>query len=154
MTSFTPKKVDKRGNATIAAEGGLALTVMNEDKKIIKYENHSPDTQPESDTKSPIMDEMPSEERIASLNDAVALLTNDADPDSLQLLQNILDVAHIVKKTNKSNPAASSSRPSTEAAPPADDKMGDAAVDPGTVIEEKYRVDLEESDESEHGYAY
>ena len=153
LHSFTPK-VDKRGNATIAAEGGLALIVMSEDKKIIKYENHSPDMQPESDTKSPIMDEMAVDERIASLNDAVAILTKDADPDSQLMLQNILDVAHIVKKTNKSNLAASSSRPPTEAAPPADDKMGDAAVDPGTEIEEKNRVDLEDSDESEHDFAY
>jgi hypothetical protein len=174
LHSFTPE-VDKRGNPTITAEGGLPLSVggpalaladgdadederpslgykINEDKNIIKYEGHSPDTQPESDTKSPTMDEMDVDERIASLNDAVATLAKETDPDSQKILQNILDFAHSVKKTNKLNPAASSSRPSTKAAPPAVAKA-ENKIAGQTEIEEKNRVDLEESDESEHDNA-
>ena len=98
------------------------------------------------------MDEMDVDERIASLNDAVAILTKDADPDSQKMLQNILDVAHFVKKTNKSNLAASSSRPPTETAPPADVKMENAATDPK--VAGQTDVDLEESDESEPDFAY
>ena len=89
------KAKDKRGNFIIAAEGGLALTVltdghahapadederpslgykMNEDKKTIKHEteksnpveNRSPDTQPESDKN----DEMPVEQRLPDCWDA------------------------------------------------------------------------------------
>ena len=163
MHSFTPE-VDKKGNPTITAEGGLPLSVApadederpslgyatKEDKKAIQYEGNSPDKQPESDTKSPNMDEMEVDEQVASLNDAVATLAKDADPDSQKMLQSILDVAHIVKKTNKSNLAASSSRSSTEAAPPADAKT-ENKIAGQTEIEEKNIVDLEESDEDEHG---
>ena len=99
------------------------------------------------------MDEMEVDEHIASLNDAVATLAKETDPDSQKILQNILDLAHSVKKTNKSNLAASSSRSSTEAAPPADVKI-ENKIAGQTEIEEKNRVDLEESDESEHDSAY
>ena len=172
LHSFTPE-VDKRGNPTITAEGGLPLSVggpalaladgdadederpslgyaIKEDKKAIKYEGHSPDKQPESDTKSPNMNEMEVDEQVASLNDAVATLAKETDSDSKKILQNILDLAHSVKKTNKLNPAASSSRPSTEAAPPADAKA-ENKIAGQTEVEEKYKVDLDTSDESEHG---
>ncbi len=154
-----------KGNPTITAEGGLPLSVApadederpslgyatKEDKKAIQYEGNSPDKQPESDTKSPNMDEMEVDEQVASLNDAVATLAKETDSDSKKILQNILDLAHSVKKTNKPNPAASSSRPSTEAAPPADAKTENKIADQ-TEIEEKDRVDLEPSDdEDEHG---
>ena len=96
------------------------------------------------------MDEMEVDEQVASLNDAVATLAKETDSDSKKILQNILDLAHSVKKTNKPNLAASSSRSSTEAAPPADAKT-ENKIAGQTEIEEKYKVDLDTSDESEHG---
>ena len=154
----------KKGNPTIIAEGGLPLTVVpadeddrsslgyvtREDKQVIQHEGISPDKQPESDTKSPNMDEMEVDEQVASLNDAVATLTKDTDPDSKTLLQTILDYAHTVKKTNKLNPAASSSRPSTKAAPPAVAKA-ENKIAGQTKVKEKYKVDIDTSDESDHG---
>ena len=130
--------------------------VTREDKKIVTYEDKKittckdnlPNTQTESDTKSPNLDEMDIEERLTSPNDAVTFLAKDTDPESLMMLQNMLDVANIMKNA-KPNPATSSSRSSTEAALHADVKMGDAAANLPTKIEGETPVDLEESEDLE-----
>jgi hypothetical protein len=166
-------KVDKRGNYTVAAEGGLPLTrftndhvhvpdederpslayKLNEDKKTIKHEseksnqveNRSPDMQPESDKK----DEMPAEQqRLSELHNAMEFMVKDKDPDMQMIVQTMLDMVNTVK-ANKSNPAASSSRTFPEAATSNDAKMEEAATTPGVT-----KVSVSDSDEESNGLAF
>ena len=55
--------------------------------------------------------------------------SDDEGADIQQILQSMLDMVNTVK-ANKSNPAASPSRTSPEAAPSTDAKMEDAATSP------------------------
>jgi len=126
-------------------------TVTREDKKITTNgENHSPNMEPEPNTTIPKVKEMSIEDRALSLSNAMATLVQATDPDTLAMLQLVLETAHI-DKINMSNPAASSSNPA--ASPPADADMGDAAGD--DLPTKMTRVDLESSDdESEHDLSY
>ena len=173
-------KVDKRGKYTVAAEGGLPLTRFtnshvhvpdedgrpslgyksNEDKKTNKRESeksnqaedHSPDMQPEPNKKDEMSDEQ--QQLRYLLNGAMENMVKDKDPNTQMLLKTMLDVFKTVK-ANKSNPAASSSRTSPEAAAPADIKTEkEEATDPGD-MKGITKVSLNEaSDEESEDHAY
>ena len=122
---------------------------MNEDKKTIKHkseksnpvENRSPDMQPESDKK----DEMSAEQQsFSELHNAMEYMVKDKDPDMQMILQTMLDLVNTAK-ANKSNPAASSSRTSPEAAPPMMSRWRTEATDPGVT---KVSVDEASDEES------
>ena len=101
------------------------------------------------------MDQMPTDQRIALISDAVNYLADNTDTESQEMLQNMLKAVHNLK-TSRSASFASSSRPAQPAwlaylaifenAPPADAAMGDAAEDSPAKIDEANKVDLEEDE--------
>ena len=157
-------KVDKRGNYTVAAEGGLPLTHItidhvhdpDEDKKTSEHkseksnqaEDRSPYMQPELNEKDEMSDEQKQLRYL--LNDAMENMVKDKDLNTQMMLKTLLEVYN----TNKSNPAASSSKTSPEAAAPADIKTEkEEATDPGD--KRMTKVSLSEaSDEESEDHAY
>ena len=167
-TPTTPKTKDKRGNFIVAAEGGLPLTRFaddrdhdpdDENKKNIKHKSEksdpvkdrSPDMQPEPNKKDEVSTE---QKKLLSLHKAMEHMVKDRDPDMQLLLQTMLDLFNTAK-ANKPNSAASSSRPSPEAATPDDVKMEEEeATDPG-VTKGVTKVSVDEaSDEESDDPAY
>ena len=76
-------------------------------------------------------------------------MANDKDPEIQNILQSMLEMVSTVK-ANKSNPAASPSRTSPEAASSTDAKMENAATSPRGVK----KVSLSETDEESSGHAF
>ena len=91
---------------------------------------------------------MPVEQRLSELNNAMEYMVKDKDPDMQKIVQSMLDMVNTVK-ANKSNPAASPSRTSPEAASSTDAKMEDAATSPRGVK----KVSLSETDEESNDHA-
>ena len=154
------------------ADGGLALTIktedslslppdederpsqgyqMNENKKDVNIEpeQFDPDAsymfiQSERYAHPPIMDQMPTDQRIALLSDAVSYLIGNTDPGSQEMLQNMLDACHNLR-SSKSASSAPTAKP-VEEAPAADAAMEDAAEDSPAKIADDKKVDLEEDE--------
>ena len=184
LASFTliPKTKTKEVRKIVKVEGGLPLTIeevhapdrehadederssqgpdssqpkekiiTREDKKIVNVKT-------ELNTEIPNMNEMSVEDRVLFIGNALATLTKTTNPDTLKMLQLVLEAAHI-DKTDTSNPTASSPRSPSPAAPPADVDMGNAAeaASSSKVANScTAEVDLEESDdpENENGDAF
>ena len=124
---------------------------LNENKKDVKTEPEQPN--PDASyvfipskpyAHPPIMDQMPTDQRIALISDAVNCLAGNTDPASQEMLHDMLEAAHNLK----SSKSASSSKPAQPAqpaylanfedAPPADAAMEDAAEDsPAEIAEAK-----------------
>ena len=144
---------------------------LNENKKNdINIEPDQPDLDasyvpisPKPYAHPPIMDQMPTDQRITLLNDAVSYLVGNTDPESQKMLQDMLEAAHKLK-SSKSTSSASSSKP-VEApaagappvwpaylakfkdAPPADAAMEDAAEESPAKVADDKKVDLEEGED-------
>ena len=83
----------------------------------------------------------------------MANLAKNTNPDTLKMLQLVLEAAHI----DASNPAASSPRSPADAdVPPVDVDMGNAAeaASPNKVANGCTEVDLDSSDDHENGDAF
>ena len=144
---------------------------MNENKKDVKIEpeQFDPDAsymfiQSERYAHPPIMDQMPTNQRITLLNDAVSFLVDNTDPESQNMLQDMLEAAHKLK-SSRSTSSASSPKPVEEApaagappvwpaylakfkdAPPADAAMEDAAEESPAKVADDKKVDLEEDED-------
>ena len=140
---------------------------LNENEKDVKIEPEQPNPDdsyvsfPAKPYAHPlIMDQMPTDQRIALISDAVNYLADNTDTESQEMLQNMLEVVRNLKIA-RSTSSASSSKPARpawlaylanfEVAPRADAAMGDAAEDSPAKIDEANKVDLEE-DEIDYGF--
>ena len=101
------------------------------------------------------MDQMPTEERIALISDAVNYMVGNTDPESQKMLQNMVKAVHDFKISKKSSSSSSASGPSppiwpnylvehVKETPPADAVMEDA--DSPAKIDDADKVSLSESD--------
>ena len=174
---------NEEGTTIVAADGGLALTVktedslpfppgeedegptqgyqLNENEKDVKIEPEQPN--PDDSyvffpvkpyAHPPIIDQMPTDQRIALIIDSVNYLADNMDTESQEMLQNMLKAVHNFKTSKSASSASSSSKPAQpawpaclanfEGAPPADAAMGDAAEDSPAKLDEANKVDLEE----------
>ena len=169
----------------VTADGGLAATVktedslplppdeederptkgyeLNEDKKDVNIEPEQPNPDDsyvfvpsKSYEHPPIMDQMPTDQRIALISDAVNYFAGNTDSESQKMLQNMLKAVRNLKTSKPASSSSSSSRPTQPAwltylakfedAPPADAVMGDAAEDSPAKIDDPNKVDSEEDD--------
>ena len=106
------------------------------------------------------MDQMPTDQRIALISDAVNYMVGDTDPESQKMLQNMMKAVHnlkISKMASSSSSSSSSSGPAlpillnylakhVEEASPADAVTGDATTDSPAKVDDPNRVSLSESD--------
>ena len=148
---------------------------LNENKKDVKAEPEQPD--PDASyvlisskpyAHPPIMDQMPADQRIALISDAVSYFAGNTDPASQEMLQNMLEAVRNLKSSKLAS-SASPSKPIEEApaagaqpawpaylanfkeAHPADAAMEDAVEDSPAKIAEANKVCLE-GDEIDYGF--
>ena len=180
---YKKAKTEEVTTKAVTADGGLILTVKtedslpppseddrstkgyepNENKKVIKIEpkeQPNPDdsyvlVQPAPYEQLPIMDQMPTDERIALISDAVNYIVGNTDPESQKFLQNMMKAVHDLKISKKSSSSSSSSRPSLpvwpnyltehlKVPPPASAVMEDA--DSPAKVDDAHKVSPSESD--------